>query len=77
MVERLAALALCAAVITPAAVATPADAAPGIDPIDRKMTLCLDDPEHASTAGQHMRSSSDARNGHQHRRKVRQNRRSR
>ncbi|VWD12797.1 hypothetical protein BLA50215_03354 [Burkholderia lata] len=52
MFERLAALALCAAVITPAAVATPADAAPGIDPIDRKMTLCLDDPEHASTAGQ-------------------------
>ncbi|VWB79877.1 hypothetical protein [Burkholderia lata] len=68
MVERLADLALCAAV------ATPADAAPCIDPIDRKMTLCLDDPEHASTAGQHMRSSTEARNGHQHPRKVRQNR---
>jgi len=68
MFERLAALALCAAVVTPA------DAAPGIDPIDRKMTLCVDDPEHASTAGQHMRSSTDARIEHQRRRKIRQNR---
>ncbi|VWB26885.1 hypothetical protein BLA6860_01117 [Burkholderia lata] len=47
MFERLTALALCAFVIVPAAVA-----APGVDPIDRKMTLCLDDPAHASTAGQ-------------------------
>ncbi|VWC58965.1 lysozyme inhibitor LprI family protein [Burkholderia lata] len=47
MFERLTALALCAAIIVPAAVA-----APGIDPIDRTMSLCLDDPAHASTAGQ-------------------------
>jgi uncharacterized protein YecT (DUF1311 family) len=52
MFERLAALALCTAVIAPTAVAAPADAAPGVDPIDQKMTLCLDAPEHASTAGQ-------------------------
>ncbi|KAF1040009.1 MAG: hypothetical protein GAK33_01009 [Burkholderia lata] len=52
MFERLAALALCAAVIAPTAVAAPADAAPGVDPIDQKMTLCLDALEHASTAGQ-------------------------
>lgn len=47
MLQRLAALALCAVVIAPAAIA-----APGIDPIDRKMTQCLDDPVHASTLGQ-------------------------
>ncbi|MEK7885832.1 hypothetical protein AAB992_01810 [Burkholderia contaminans] len=51
MLQRLAALALCAVVIAPAAIAAPAIAAPGIDPIDRKMTQCLDDPVHAlSTA---------------------------
>ncbi|OXI78807.1 hypothetical protein CFB50_34530 [Burkholderia sp. AU33423] len=52
MFERLAALALCAAAIVPAAVATRANVAANIDPIDRAMTLCLDDPTHASTAGQ-------------------------
>ncbi|WP_412472979.1 lysozyme inhibitor LprI family protein [Burkholderia stabilis] len=49
MLERLAAIALCAAVTAPAAVAAPPDAATGID---SKMTLCLNDPEHASTGGQ-------------------------
>lgn len=52
MLERLAALALCAVVTAPAAVAAQPDAATGIDPIDRTMTQCLNDPEHASTAGQ-------------------------
>ncbi|MBJ9967610.1 lysozyme inhibitor LprI family protein [Burkholderia seminalis] len=52
MFERLAALALCAVVTAPAAVAAQPDAATGIDPIDRTMTQCLNDPEHASTAGQ-------------------------
>ncbi|WP_161788554.1 lysozyme inhibitor LprI family protein [Burkholderia paludis] len=52
MFERLATLALRAAVVASAAAVMPADAAPGADPIDRNMTLCLDAPEHASTAGQ-------------------------
>ncbi|WP_165765586.1 hypothetical protein [Burkholderia puraquae] len=50
MFERLAALAFCAAVIAPAAVAAPTDAATGIDPLDRRMTRCLDAPGHASSA---------------------------
>ncbi|WP_446904047.1 lysozyme inhibitor LprI family protein [Burkholderia sp. YIM B11467] len=45
MFERLAALTLCAAITAPAAAAD-------IDPIDQQMTLCLNDPEHASTGGQ-------------------------
>lgn len=52
MLERVAALMLCAAAAAPAAVAAQPDAATGTHRIDRKLTQCLNDPEHASTGGQ-------------------------
>ncbi|MCA3780881.1 MAG: DUF1311 domain-containing protein [Burkholderia sp.] len=57
MLERFAALMLCAAVAAPAAVAAQpdsaqSDAATGTHRIDRKLTQCLNDPDHASTGGQ-------------------------